>query len=65
MGKWVDPHPNADDDVPTNVETLEAIRSQRPIGIQELKKHATEIVRLVREKGVAVQIAYRGKSWRN
>ncbi len=46
----------------TNVGTREEmVRAQRSIGIRELKEHATEIVRQVREKGVVVQITYRGQ----
>lgn len=37
------------------------MRARRAIGIRELKEHATEIVRQVREKGVAFQITNRGQ----
>ncbi|MCL4394908.1 MAG: type II toxin-antitoxin system Phd/YefM family antitoxin [Chloroflexi bacterium] len=37
------------------------MRSTRTVGVRELRQHATEIVRQVRVKGVAVQITYRGK----
>ncbi len=60
--KWVDAHSDAGYNVTTNVVTWEeTVRTQRSIGIRELKEHATEIVRQVREKGVAVQITYRGQ----
>ncbi len=60
--KWVDARSDADYNVTTSVVTWEeTVRAQRSIGIRELKEHATEIVRQVRENGVAVQITYRGQ----
>jgi prevent-host-death family protein len=37
------------------------MRPTRTVGVRELRQRATEIVRQVRVKGVAVQITYRGK----
>ncbi len=37
------------------------MRAQRSIGIRELKERATAVVREVHEKGVAVDITYRGQ----
>jgi prevent-host-death family protein len=31
------------------------------VGVRELKQHASELIRLVREEGRAIQITYRGE----
>lgn len=36
-------------------------QTTRSVGVRELKQHATQILRQVRQRGIEVQITYRGQ----